>query len=153
MKYYTGIGSRQTPAHVIAFMTMIAKKLCREGYTLRSGGADGADCAFEKGAGSKKQIFLPWKGFNRSGSQLFHVPEEVRKFSLKYHPVGDSLGVNVQKIMGRNAQQVLGPNLGRPSKFLLCWTPFDTEEVFEPGSRIGGTGQAIRIAHDPRVRW
>jgi hypothetical protein len=29
---------------------------------------------------------------------------------------------------------------------VLCWTPFPTEFAFDPSKRIGGTGQAIRIA-------
>lgn len=83
---YAGIGSRETPHHVLMDMVRIAKLLYSLGYTLRSGGADGADSAFEMGAdeananrkvinpftGDKnwqdghpyKEIYLPWYGFN-----------------------------------------------------------------------------------------
>ena len=41
-------------------MTQTASTLDRLEYILRSGGADGADAAFEKGVRSeRKQIFLP----------------------------------------------------------------------------------------------
>ena len=54
---YAGIGSRKTPPHVLAAMTQIAEALAERGYILRSGGAGGADSAFEKGAGSAKKSF------------------------------------------------------------------------------------------------
>lgn len=139
MKYYAGIGSRQTPDEVLKLMTKLAEKLNEKDYVLRSGGADGADLAFEKGAGNKKQIFLPWQGFNGSKSQLHKLTDELIDFSLGYHPRADSLSDAVRKLMARNAQQVLGPILTQPSKFVICWTPADRE---------GGTGHALRIARD-----
>lgn len=51
-KYYTGVGSRKTPAHIMEIMRDLGRKLCSEGWGLRSGGASGADQAFEHGAGS-----------------------------------------------------------------------------------------------------
>src|SRR4051794_35199053 len=57
-KIYTGIGSRQTPAEVLALMTRIAQALDAEGYILRSGEAAGADTAFAQGA-TRREIFLP----------------------------------------------------------------------------------------------
>jgi len=57
-RYYSGIGSRDTPLDVCRFMTRVAFFLDKKGYTLRSGGARGADSAFEKGA-TKKEIYRP----------------------------------------------------------------------------------------------
>ena len=65
MKYYAGIGSRETPKNICLYMTAIAKRLASLGYTCNSGGADGADSAFERGAVINRQIFLPWDGFNK----------------------------------------------------------------------------------------
>ena len=48
-KYYAGIGSRETPEDVCGRMTKLASILERKGYTLRSGGAVGADTAFAGG--------------------------------------------------------------------------------------------------------
>ena len=50
-KIYTGIGSRNTPKEVLELMKTIGKYLGCLGYELRSGGADGADSAFESGCG------------------------------------------------------------------------------------------------------
>lgn len=44
---YTGIGSRETPEWAICKIKKIGGYLYDKGYTLRSGGADGADLAFE----------------------------------------------------------------------------------------------------------
>ena len=48
MKYYTGIGSRETPKDIMQLMSKLAYKLASEGYILRSGAAQGADTAFEE---------------------------------------------------------------------------------------------------------
>ena len=54
---YAGIGSRKTPIKILKEMTKIANFLNKKGYILRSGGAIGADKAFENGSGNKKEIF------------------------------------------------------------------------------------------------
>jgi len=46
---YAGIGSRRTPATCLGFMERMAARLAGQGYTLRSGPADGAHSAFEPG--------------------------------------------------------------------------------------------------------
>lgn len=61
-KTYEGIGSRNTPEDFKYLLFHAAKTLAMKGYTLRSGGADGADSAFEAGAdivnGKRRFIFL-----------------------------------------------------------------------------------------------
>ena len=147
MKFYTGIGSRSTPQDIMELMRGIAAKLAENHWVLRSGGAEGADTAFEEGAGSfTKQIFLPWKNFNDNPSRFYNVSESAIKESMKFHPTPDRLGQGVQKMMGRNLYQVMGLDLNTPSSFLVCWTPFVMEDAFDKDKRIGGTGQAIRIA-------
>ena len=46
-KYYTGIGSRKTPENILKKFKDIATFLETKQYILRSGGAEGADSAFE----------------------------------------------------------------------------------------------------------
>ena len=140
-KYYAGIGSRATPTNVKAKMTLIARQLSKSSFCLRSGGAQGADEAFEKGA-VQKQIFLPWNGFNGRivDNNQYAVPPENNSFVEKYHPNPKRLSDAGRKLMSRNSYQVLGPNLDDPVDFLICWT--------KDGKASGGTGQAIRIAND-----
>lgn len=74
---FAGIGSRSTPENVLQVMRKVAHRLAELGYTLLSGGSDGADSAFEEGCRQsacaseadkqgcfgKKEIYLPWPGF------------------------------------------------------------------------------------------
>jgi len=141
MKYYAGIGSRKTPKHIQIKMTAIAHRLNSMGYCLRSGGAEGADQAFESGA-KTKQILLPWEGFNGkyTDSYQYIIPPLNLELVENYHPTYKKLSHSGQKLMSRNSYQVLGPQLDDPVEFVLCWT--------EDGKKKGGTAQAIRIAED-----
>lgn len=151
MRYYAGIGSRRTPPKVLKAMTAFARDMSQNNihqWILRSGGADGADLAFEAGVCfNRKEIFLPWRGFNRNSSLLFDIPPlafgislEVYGSRLKYmkHPI--------KLLMARNVQQVLGANLDLPSEFVVCWTPDGAETHKERSKETGGTGQAISVA-------
>lgn len=151
-KYYAGIGSRETPREVCMYMTAIAKQLTKLGYICNSGGADGADCAFEKGAVINRQIFLPWDGFNGKrvesmnkmhNTWKYSVPPFNEKFVRKYHPKPSALSEFGWKFMSRNSYQVLGEDLKTPVEFVLCWT--------KDGKASGGTGQALRIAKDYNI--
>lgn len=138
-KTYAGIGSRKTPVDVQNKMTEIAENLSRLGYVLYSGGAQGADSAFEKGA-TEKVIFLPWDGFNgrRANNLDYVVPPENLELVKRFHPKYDRLSTSAISLMSRNSYQVLGTDLRSPVEFVLCWT--------EDGKASGGTGQALRIA-------
>ena len=135
-QYYTGIGSRQADETVCSAMTETAKLLDSCGYTLRSGGADGADLAFEKGA-LNKEIWVPWKGFNSNESNLT-PSKEAFDIAKTVHPVWFKLSQAAQKLHARNCHQVLGNDLKTPSLFLLCWTP--------DGKITGGSATAINLA-------
>lgn len=149
MIYYAGIGSRATPKEVMKEMTLLAKHLGRLGMVLRSGGADGADGAFETGCDSvsgPKEIFLPWQNFNKNSSPNFEIPELAYDISAKYHPSWVRLKTPTRRLMARNAQQVLGKDLDSPSSFVICWTPDGCAHHDTRTQETGGTGQAISIA-------
>lgn len=136
MDYYAGIGSRQTPAEILEIMTEIAIILSSN-WTLRSGGAEGADSAFEAGA-EKKQIFLPWRGFNKNPSLFCSPSPDALRIASKVHPAWDRCSRGARLLHARNTHQILGPNIGvdTPCKVVICW---------HNGS--GGTMQAVRIAN------
>jgi hypothetical protein len=138
---YTGIGARETPDNVLTSMKLMAKYMADSGHTLRSGGAPGADSAFEYGcdqADGLKEIYLPSKGFNQNPSPLFGSTKEARLMAKDYHPNWANLGNAGRDFMGRNSYQVLGLDLKTYTTFIICWTP--------GGKTVGGTGQALRIA-------
>ena len=144
MIFYAGIGSRQTPPEVLSLMTQIAQGLANFGYTLRSGGADGADTAFERGAGDAAEIYLPWTYFNGRREGVFvHATPEAEALARRIHPSWGRLSLGARKLHIRNCYQVLGADLKTPSAFVVCWTP--------NGSGSGGTGQAIRLAREKGI--
>ena len=152
MKYYAGIGSRALPPGMFHTMMKLAEELAQEGYVLRSGGADGADTAFETGcnnAGGLKEIFLPTKGFNRNKSTFFVPSPLAFEIAARYHPAWNGLDPFVKKLMARNVHQTLGQDCKTPSDFIVCYTRDGSTGITT--TQTGGTGQAIRIAHDLNV--
>jgi hypothetical protein len=141
-KTFAGIGSRQTPPEILEKMKAIAKFLSERGYTLRSGGADGADSAFEQGA-TKKEIFLPWNNYNgRKVDNISFIADTLydKHFNLaeSLHPAWEKCSPGAKKMHARNTQQILGRNLDNPCDFVVCWT--------KDGKLMGGTSTSIRLA-------
>lgn len=126
-KTYAGIGSRETPEPVLNQMNRIAVWLQLEGFTLRSGGAVGADTAFESGAGVRSEIYRP-----------DDATPEALALAAQFHPAWGHCSEWAKKLHARNGFQVLGRDLGSPSSLVACWT--------RDGKASGGTGQALRIA-------
>lgn len=124
--FYSGIGSRETPAEVLEQMTAFAQLLDRNGYILRSGGAEGADTAFAAGT-ERKHIYRPQ-----------HASEKALQIAEQYHPNWKACNAYARRLHARNVLIVLGPTFEVPSKFIICWT--------RNGKAVGGTGQALRIA-------
>lgn len=143
MRTYAGIGSRKTPVKILTYMTQLATYFESIGYTLRSGGASGADSAFSCGC-EIKTIYLPWHGFNNIQSGLNGVSTASLELASHYHPAWDKLSSGAKKLMARNMCQILGSNLDHPVDFVLCWTPDGAET--STSYTTGGTGQAIRLA-------
>lgn len=142
---YAGIGSRETPPDVLVLMTRIARKLDAIGWTLRSGGANGADTAFAKGT-LVREIYIPWNGFNgHATGYLVGAGSEATRIASLYHPAWKRQRDSAKRLLARNTYQVLGANCASPSAFVLCWTP--DGPIGQTTAKTGGTGQAIRIAH------
>jgi hypothetical protein len=149
---YTGIGSRKTPGNVLNLMQSIGYRLGTLGIRLRSGGAEGADSAFEAGArraikeqqGSEPLIYLPYPGF-RGKSGITFAPnsqsqKEATRIIRDLHPAWDRCSDFAKKAHSRNAFQVLGSDLRTPSQFLIFYA-----EVIQ-GQIQGGTRTAVVLA-------
>jgi len=160
----TGIGSRETPDDILALMTRIGRALEARKARLRSGGAGGADIAFEAGwtDATLCEVFHPWPGFkpkiggsdvdveqmlgrkrpNRGPGAPIIIEGDVLARAMDIasatHPAWDRCGEGARKLHARNGPQVLGSNLDRLTDMVICWTV--------DGGPTGGTGQAIRLA-------
>lgn len=145
---YAGIGSRATPPFLFDLIGNIAATLAGYGLMLRSGGAPGADTAFEAGCdrrSGKKEIYLPWQGFNNHPSPLFDPPEQAETIAAFCHPCWSACTEPARKLHARNCQQVYGQDLKSPVDFVLFWAP----EV--DGLIQGGTATAVVLARTMKI--
>jgi hypothetical protein len=149
---YAGIGSRSTPPGILNLMEQIGFMMAYEGWTLRSGYAQGADRAFYQGfcaaphhPTAKAEMYLPWEGFNgaHSGDGGYYrfyagVCEKALVLAEAFHPAWNRCKPAAKLLHARNGYQVLGSSLREPANLVICWTP--------GAMGGGGTGQALRIA-------
>lgn len=149
---YAGIGSRETPEADLKILTNIGYALAKRGWILRSGGADGADTAFELGSDSifdsdylkprephyLKEIYLPWKKFNGHTSELWRVEHTALVLAASIHPAWGVMGHGGKLCHARNCYQILGYELNDPVDLVICWTL--------DGKVQGGTRTAIKLA-------
>jgi len=139
---------------MLEVMRSVGRLLGKKGWTLRSGGAEGADSAFERGADDargQKEIYLPKARFfgRTDGIDASRLDQHRRALQIaeEHHPNWAALSFVARLLMARNCHQVLGEDLQAPSRFVLCWAP---SPVVDQAGRVidtrGGTGQAVRIA-------
>lgn len=126
MIYYAGIGNRKITVQAYDIIKSYAKYLNEQGYILRSGGAKGADTAFEEGSCTNCEIF-----YHRDAT------DEAIKLASKFHPAWDRCNEIARRLLGRNAMILLGKDLKTPVKFVICYTVNESS---------GGTSLGIRIA-------
>lgn len=144
-EFITTIGSRETPADICNLMSLIGEKLQYK-YIIRSGGAIGADKAFEKNVKPENKYIYTVKNFDFSQENYEFVYSELMSIwdkDLNF----DLYGKTSQILLLRDINQVLGSRKTslEKSKFLICWTKH--ERYNETGkNRVGGSRIAIRCA-------
>jgi hypothetical protein len=128
-KHYAGVGARSTPPDMLLLMKRVASYLQDKRWILRSGGAKGADKAFEKGS-ILNEIIIPEE----------FIPKEA--ITMVKELLGDNhwqnLSVYGKRCHARNAMQILGRSMDIPVDMVICWTP--------NGETVGGTATAIKLA-------
>lgn len=145
--FYTGVGSRETPFGVRVDMIDLAKSLRIMGFKLRSGGADGADGAFDHGARPDSHIYFPWPGFNGLiNCRLARPTTAAYNMAAMLHPTWERLSTGARALHARNCHQVLGDDLQTPSRFLVAWTPDGCVDAATRTRKTGGTATAIVLA-------
>lgn len=150
MKYYTGVGSRSTPVDIQRKMSKIASELDKLGFILRSGGAMGADQAFEHGVllNIRKEIYYAYHYYKNDIKYLYDFSrlQETREIVKLTHPTWNYLSEYAKALHTRNYFQVNGVNGSQLSQFLICYTPDGCESVKTRHVSTGGTATAIVIA-------
>ena len=133
MKFYAGIGSRRTPPEVLQKMQDYAVRLQKLGYILRSGGAIGADQAFER------LVSPEWKVILRPGDST----PEAEALASTLHPAWHNCSPYVKRLHGRNCQIILGLNLHTPVDFVISYST-------DP--KRGGTSLGMNLATQPEYK-
>ena len=152
--YYAGVGSRETPEDVLAKMVRVGELLAREGWTLRSGGAVGADSAFETGsdnAGGSKQIFIAedWMSAKRAQANVKGARSDIIGYDARDEEIATRALSALEKdiseysrvgkaLQCRNVRQVLGEDKVTHSDVVIAYT--------KGGALKGGTATALMIA-------
>jgi len=145
LKYYAGIGSRQTPKDICCQMTEVAKQLDSENWILSSGGAKGADSAFEAGTSQAVISYRADYYLTKFGKFKYdaEILKEAEKIASTLHPAWDKCNDYARKMHTRNVFQILGHDLNTPVQKVICWTP--------EGKVVGGTATAIRLAERNQI--
>jgi hypothetical protein len=157
---YAGVGSRKTPTDVCQLMKRIALLLAQENWMLRSGGAEGADQAFQSGVeefcsfrfvpNNYQEIYLPWEPFEgfeedfERGILLLEHSADAVNIASHFHPEWKKLSRGARSLILRNGFQILGTDLKTPVDTVICWT--QDGATASTTWKSGGTGHAIRIA-------
>lgn len=158
MKYFTLVGSRETPQDAFDTLKHMAWYLALDGWVGRSGGADGADSALEMALlklPNNMEVYLPWNNFNgrkANGTHLIDASKlptynDAMLIAEHTHPAWEKCSRGARSLHARNVYQVLGRDLQTPSNILICWAIPTTTGV------KGGTNTAVQLAkqHGCRV--
>jgi hypothetical protein len=156
-RVYVGIGSRETLPAALESIRVLAKALAQGGWTLRTGMSPGADQAFYRGAlagGGRVELYLPFPGFQADArcdgegpdvSVMSEPSDAARPLADRFHPNWRALSAEERSLRARDVHQVLGRDLASPAELVVGWTRDGS--VDGTGPSVGGTGQALRIAH------
>jgi hypothetical protein len=144
---YAGIGTRNLSPELQKTVKSVGSFLYELGFTLRSGGADGSDSTFESVSLDRKEIYLPFRGFNGNDSPLYPPSEMAYHIAKEHHPTWNKLKDVAKSLHARNTHQILGISCDNPVDFVVYVADTDCN-----GNVLGGTGQAIRLAHSRKIR-
>lgn len=165
MTHYTGVGSRETPQHIMDIMRKAAFFFASKGIVLRSGKAAGADEWFQLGvqdyaeqhtSNHLAEIYIPWRGFKTEGllprwDRLVvdeMIVSKAEQIASEIHPAWNACSRGAKALHTRNVYQVLGATLDKPSDFLVCYA----KPTANKKSIQGGTATAYNLAKQYGVK-
>ncbi|MGI2184914.1 hypothetical protein ACRN9F_22140 [Shewanella oncorhynchi] len=171
-KQYTGLCAENAPKAERQFLCVVAEKLAREGYFLRSGGLEEYSSPFEAGVlapigidpeaprsiSPPMHIYLP---FGMAGERVADQETYIdiqRLHHMKtgqYHEVASAhrdvrltISVNRSFELDSVVPALLGSDLNKKSLFMVCWASnptFDNKNMINDCS--GSMSMAVRIAY------
>ena len=161
---YAGVGSRRTPPDIQQAMADIAQRLGDAGIALSTGGADGADQAFETGAlrtDAPITVHTPWPGYNGyrpgrdTGTDIDVVHpkptdrlggQSFADLARRHHPYWNRCRRGARALFVRNVSILAGAlddgGNRLPVRAVLAYTPSGLPH----GREAGGTGHTLLTA-------
>ena len=154
-KFLTVIGSRNITKEEEERLFKLAKLYHDRGYTLRSGGAAGADSIINQF--KNVEIIIPWNGFNglrHDGRRVFVLDQlkdnaRARELVIKIHPAPKKLSEGAMKLHMRNIYQVTGVH-GVHKRNLSEGVLYVADE--HRGRVKGGTATAVHLAKKLKLK-
>ena len=137
---YVGIGPQTAGEAVIEMSKAFATAMAEMKWTLRSGGAEGMDEAFEAGCDSvqgTKEIFIPDAGFrkrNNSTDKIVHTLDKhlnAIQQAKPFFPTWDKLGTTTQMFLVRNVFALFGEKLNKPANLVVTWNQYEGTGSFQ----------------------
>jgi hypothetical protein len=144
-------GNKEAPPEILEKVAQLAQYLESRGFTIRVGGDGPVEDAAEV-ASQKKEVLLPWRGFNDKESATTFPIERAFHIAKMFHPTWDHMKKGVQSILAKNARLVMGNKMMSPATLLLCWTEDGAEDRREVTMKTGLAAHPIRIASGSGVR-
>ena len=117
------------------------------GYTVRTGTLEGLESKAEM-LPVRKELLLPWKGFNEKESQFTSSTPLIKGIAKKYMKAGnwDELKPAMQGFLQKNARLVTGHYGNSPAKFVICWSQDQAESQNQVTFNTGNIAHALTIA-------
>ena len=144
-------GNKEAPPEILDRIAQLAQYLESRGFTIRVGGDGPVEDAAEQ-ATQKKEVLLPWRGFNDKESATTFPIERAFHIAKMFHPTWEHMKKGVQAILAKNARLVMGNKMMSPATLLLCWTEDGAEDRREVTMKTGLSAHPIRIASGSGVR-
>jgi len=145
--HYAGIGSRETPPQVLEQMRKIGTFLAERHYVLRSGGAKGADTAFELGCDNARGMKQIWKPSDNLFPLYEWATDKASEVCWEF-PL-EKMKAYTISLITRNMYQVYGDSetfeKTIPVDFVVYWSKGNP---LDKGHDSGGTRYAVREAHN-----
>ena len=144
--FYAGIGSRETPQFYLNQMINIGRICGKRGLVLRSGGARGADQAFEKGCDMEKGHKMIWRA---TWGELIKEEEWAKELASTVcweYPLKD-MRSRTRNLIIRNMYQIFGERNTTPVDFCIY---YNLDDPMIKGSK-GGTRYAVRVAKQSNI--
>lgn len=149
-KPYLVSGNRNPPVEILSLVDKIVRNIETMGYTVRVGGFEGMEEAAELAA-TKKEVLLPWKGFNEKESKLTYTLPRAKEIAKLYHKSYDSLSGPVQTFLAKNVRLVLGQELKGPALFAIIWSEDGAENNSEVTNNTGVISHTIAMLSELKV--